>query len=118
MTMLTAKQLNELARESLDEALSEAKRDIGRGIFKSRGKWVVVTSKVGEPKISNGQLEWKGTQKQLNELLNVYGDDASVEAIYIEGGVDYGESILAFSEGWYDPYVAEWSVNVINFGDK
>ena len=111
----SAKELNVLAKDSLDNAIRESKKQIGKGIYRSRGKWVVVTRKDGgDPIIGNGELEWKGTQKQLNSLINEYGNNPLVENIYIDGGVDYGESVVAFSDGWYEPWVGEWGVGILS----
>jgi hypothetical protein len=111
----TYKQINELCSASYQEALAGAKKELGKGCFRSRGRWVIVTRKDGgEPFVSNGQLEWNGTKKQLDSLTAEYANNPLVSGIYIDGGVDYGESVQAFTDGWYDPWVAEWSVEVLS----
>jgi hypothetical protein len=94
-------------QEKYQEALRSAEKSCGRGIFRSRGKWIIVPEKIGE-----GEMEWDGTKKQLTKIIGEYTNDKSVGKIYIEGGINFGENFQAFDEGWYEPFVEEYSVIV------
>ena len=90
------------------DAIAGARKDCGRGIYRSRGKWIIVT----DTKIGTGELEWNGTKKQLEKIVAKYAGQQGVEGIYIEGGIDFGENFAAFKEGWYAPWVADYSVAI------
>jgi hypothetical protein len=94
-------------QDKYNEALAGARKDCGRGIYRSRGKWIVVTEKIGA-----GELEWNGTKKQLVEVVAEYAGKEGVNGIYIDGGIDFGENFAAFEEGWHEAWVADYSVAI------
>ena len=97
---------------SYQAALAGAKREIKGGVFQSRGRWVRVMVD-GESVVDNGEIEFKGTQKQLDEILAKYGNLPGLEAIYIEGGVNWAASMSDMHYGNYEPWVTEWAVNIL-----
>ena len=91
-------------------AKKEARQACGRkGLIESRGAWIIVrVPGEGDPKVSEGMCEFKGTQKQIAEILAEYpGADVS-----IEGGFNWAACVADFADGSYDPWVSEWVVNV------
>lgn len=111
-TIPSAAQLARDCSLSYQAALAGAKREIRGGVFRGRGKWVRVIAN-GESVVDNGELEFKGTQKQLDDILAKYSYLPGLEAIYIEGGVNWGENLSAFHSGDYEPWVTEWAVNIL-----
>jgi hypothetical protein len=107
----TAAQLCMDCSASYQDALSGAKRQIKGGIFRSRGQWVRVIAN-GDSIVDSGDVEWRGTQKQLDVIMQVYGQMAGLEGIYIEGGVNWASSLADFELGEYEPWVTEWSVTI------
>jgi len=91
-------------------ALKKARQITGKGFHRSRGRWVVVVGQ-SDALIGSGEWEWKGTAKQLHEVM-AYASNPDVAGIFLEGGVDFAEHINGFADGDYEPWVAEWSVSL------
>jgi len=108
----SAAQLRKDCSASYQAALAGAKRQIKGGIFQSRGKWIRVIAN-GDSVLDNGECEFKGTQKQLDEIVAKYKDLPGLEGIYIEGGVNWSNNLIDFYEGDYEPWVTEWAVNIL-----
>lgn len=108
----TAAQLNSDCSAAYQDALRGAQRQIRGGIFKSRGRWLRVIAN-GDSVVSSGEVEWRGTQKQLDVIMQVYGKTPGLEGIYIEGGINWGSNLSDFHDGNYEPWVTEWAVNIL-----
>ena len=108
----SAAQLVRDCSNSYQAAMAGAKREIKGGFFRSRGRWVRVLAN-GDSVVDNGDLEFKGTQKQLDEIVAEYGELPGLEGIYIEGGVDWASSLRDFGDCDYEPWVTEWAVNIL-----
>jgi len=93
-------------------ALREAYRTTGRGFHRSRGRYIVVTIR-SDALVDFGEWEWRGTAKQLREVMH-YASNPDVTGIYIEGGVDFAATLRDFEDGAYEPWVAEWSITLYN----
>ena len=105
-------------RQAVTDARNQAEREAlilskGRGFLQSRGAWVIVSTYRGEPEVTDGTIPFKGTQKQIDELMIKYGNDANVRGIYIDGGWDWATSLRDMREcGADEPWISEWSVPV------
>lgn len=106
-----AGDLKQAVRDARSDAERDAQKHYRTGVLRSRGAWVIVTTK-GEGLVTDGTLEFTGTQKQLDELLRYYAGRPDVEGIYIEGGFNWAESVRAFADCDYEPWVTEWTVTV------
>jgi hypothetical protein len=108
--MKSIKEIKSAVSDAYQQALHDAKKDCGRGFYRSRGRYVYVM-KDGETVrgFEGDQVEWNGTIGQLNKLATEYPD----HFIGIFGGIDHGEALAAFDEGWYEPWVGEWYVTVV-----
>lgn len=112
VTIPTAAQLAVDCSDSVFQAMQETKREIKDGVLRSRGKWIRVIAN-GDSLLDNGECEFKGTQKQIDEIVAKYKDVPGLEAIYIEGGIDWAACVRDFGCGDYEPWVAEWAVNIL-----
>ena len=110
-TILTAAQLRRECSIAYQDALAGAKRQIKGGIFRSRGQWVRVLAN-GDSVVDNGEIEWLGTQAQLDKILAEYRDTPGLQSIYIEGGINWGSNMRDYYDGDYEPWVTEWAVNI------
>jgi hypothetical protein len=108
----TAAQLNDACSDAYQDALRGAQRQIRGGIFKSRGRWLRVMAN-GDSYVNSGEVEWRGTQKQLDVIMQVYGKMPGLEGIYIEGGINWGSNLQDYYDGDYQPWVTEWSVPIL-----
>ena len=95
--------------EARDVAEREARRDCGRSFLKSRGAWVIALTD-GDAAIGDGQLEFKGTKRQVVELVEEFKQREDVRSIEIAGGFNSAERLEDFAEGVHTPWVSEWSV--------
>lgn len=94
------------------DALRHAKREIGRGTYVSRGRYLKA---LRNDKIVAGEAEcwpWDGTLKGLIDAI----DDArflnGADCLVIEGGINYAASPRDYADCNYDPWVGEWHVTV------
>lgn len=106
----TAAELREQCSGAYQDALTWAQREIRNGCFRSRGKWVRVLGVDGSSLLENGEIEWKGTQRQLDALVAQYVGKPEVEDLYIEGGIDWSDNVRNFYDGDYTPWVTDWTV--------
>lgn len=113
--MKTLAQIKQEVSAGYQDALASARRACGRGIYRSRGKWIVVTDCAHG--IGHGEMEWDGTKKQLDRIVAEYTGKQGIDGIYIDGGIDFGENFAAFDEGWYEPWVGEYSVTIWQKGE-
>ncbi|MBI9060252.1 MAG: hypothetical protein JEZ01_20970 [Labilibaculum sp.] len=94
--------------EAYQEALRQARRNIGKGIYMSRGREL---SFLVNGKDDPRREEWNGTLKQLKSFI----DEAilsNAPDVMIDGGINYAESIQDYKDGSYDPWVEEWSITI------
>jgi enhancing lycopene biosynthesis protein 2 len=111
----TFNALTEAVREARDNAHTEARRDCGKGFFKSRGAWfVTLNAKEGLTMPANENFPCKRiTAKELAALITkVQANYPKVDSIDVCGGFDYAENLSEFNSQNYDPWVSEWSVTV------
>lgn len=111
--MKTLSQINLACSLAYQLALSDAKRGIGRGVYMSRGRFLKAVDFKGN--VVQGECEswaWDGKASTLAKALQVFDADPDVAYISIEGGINYAESVSAFRDGAYDPYVEDWAVTV------
>ena len=85
-----------------------------RGFHRSRGRWVVIIG-ANDTIVGNGEWEWHGTAKQLAEVMR-YAFSPDVTGIYIEGGLDFAETMQDMTDGFYDPWTAQWTVPLYEAG--
>jgi hypothetical protein len=107
----SADQLNWDCVTSIDNAMHGIRREITHGVLRSRGKWIRVIAN-GDSVVDNGMEEWKGTQQQLDKLIEQYRNYPGLQGIYIEGGVDWAATNADFRSGDYEPWVADWAVDI------
>ena len=108
----TVSTLKEQCSTAYQNALAEARRNIGRGFFRSRGKSVRGVDARGE--IVFGEADsviWDGSAKDLNRVIRLAIDAGAVN-VSIDGGVDYSDYFAGFDDGNYDAWVTDWSVDV------
>ena len=99
--------------DAYQQALSDAKRGIGRGCYRSRGIELVAADAAGEKLNEGGVFYWDKTgaefKRDVESLLRRFPQ--TVE-IYAEGGIDYATSVREFEDGSYDPLVEDYAVLV------
>ena len=86
------------------ESLCQAKKDYGRGIFKSTGTYLCTASSGGGQCLPHPQAdcpEWNGTFEQIKKLVErVQADYPDVCQIYIGGDYDHAKSLRDFQDGF------------------
>jgi hypothetical protein len=110
---MNVSQINSRISEAYQAALVDAKHNCGRGCFRSRGRWLKAVNHRGDT--VRGECDtwaWDGKAADLADVQRIFEGDTSIQAIYIEGGVDYAESVRDFSDGAYDPLVEEWEFKI------
>jgi hypothetical protein len=112
LAFTSAKELREAVSEARSIAKVEAERSCGRGFLSSRGAWFIATRDNGaESNATDGTIEFKGTQKQLDdEIARLRLDCPDINDIYIEGGFNFAETMADLRDHVYEPWVSEWSV--------
>lgn len=116
MTTLYTKAtvLNQAISAAYQDCLRATRKELG-GCIRSRGKFVYVShgDRI-DPRSEAEGWPFKGTQKELNALLAEAESDPTITNVTIQGGLDYAESVRDFGEGWYDPWVGDWAVEVFS----
>lgn len=100
--------LKDKVSESYNAVLNAARKEIGRGCYRSRGKEVRGVDERGELVVCD--YLWDGSLKDLLDSIESGNKKGAVE-LFLEGGVDYAEKVGDFWDGSYDPWVASWSVS-------
>lgn len=104
--------LNEAVSSSYQEALKAAKRECGRGCYRSRGKSLRGVDINGD--LVYGEADsvlWGGGLRELIDCIEA-ARQFGCAAMYVDGGIDYAASVSDFGYGVYDPMVVDWSVQV------
>lgn len=105
--------VKEAVSGSYQDALKYAKRELGAGCYRSRGKWLKAVD--ANDNVVAGECDtwgWDGTLKSLIEAINEARFQHNASALYIEGGVDYAAALRDFDDGAYDPWVGQWCITV------
>lgn len=96
-----------------NDALKFAKREIGGGCYRSRGRYIKAFR---DGNIVAGECDswpWDGTLKSLVSAIDdVRFGEAKADTLIIEGGIDYAATPADWADCNYDPWVAEWNVVV------
>jgi len=109
---MKAKTINAAVSAAYQQAHKQARKANPKGFLRSRGRAVYVLTRGGILPAFEGQLQdWTGTQKQLDAIME-YTNLPDVTEVGIEGGIDYSDDLAGFADGYYDPWVGEWSVAV------
>ena len=112
----TAKQLREDCSASYQQALTWARKNCEPGFLLSRGKWIRVRGD-DDSIVDSEMIEFKGTQKQIDEIVAEYVGKPGVTQIFIEGGINWCENLNYYGDGDYEPWVAEWYVGIWSMED-
>ena len=104
-------------KDAVSDARYVAEREARRGgsaFVRSRGACLnTINIHQGQcsPNPAAEDEQWKGTNKQLDALIDeVQGMD--VDEIWISGGFDGAECPRYMNEGDYDPWVSSWDILV------
>lgn len=103
--------LREQCSMAFQQALAEAHREYKHGLLRSRGRWVVITSRTGDAVVASGDWEWTGDKAQMHAVM-AYAANLDIDTIRIEGGVNHADYLAGFDNCDYEPWVAEWSVSL------
>lgn len=112
--MKNASAINKACAAAYQDALFAAKRNCGRGFYAGRGRWIRVVDFNGD--VLAGECdtwEWTGKKADLEAINKYFDANTNAAAVYVEGGVNYAESVHAYTDGCYDPLVEEWSVTIL-----
>lgn len=95
-------------------ALLESQSACGKGgVHRSRGVEFSVVDDRGDKLNESGCWSWGGGKAEYDrDIAAILAKWPEAVAIHLEGGYDFSESIYAFAQGEYDPWVSEWSVLV------
>jgi hypothetical protein len=112
----TVKDVNADCSAAYQECLREAKRSIGKGCYRSRGRFVCVYLVDGGiwHETEGEAMSWEGTAAQFDKLRDLFNNNNKIESIGIFGAVDYAESLRDFTDCCYDPIVNEWDIELFN----
>ncbi len=94
------------------DALTWAKREIGRGTYISRGRSFV---SLRDGDLVGGEAEcwsWDGTLKGLVAAIDEARFSDRADTLVIQGGINYADTPRDYADGAYDPWVGEWAVTV------
>lgn len=113
--MTNFQDFKELVKAARAKAQAEAKFHCGKGFIRSRGTFVIIC--VGSEVLdsySSGVTDWKGTLTHLRQCWLDVIKDHPADKIHmsIDGGFDFAETLQGFDEGWYEPWVSDWEVEV------
>ena len=98
------------------------KDDFPHKFWRSRGMRVMSPAGNGRERFYDGQWEWKGTKKDLEDAIRE-ARSQGYEKVYIEEGFDGAERIEDWDNGNYEPCVEEfdlcvWSKDASDNGDE
>ena len=111
--MKNASAINKACAAAYQDALFAAKKNCGRGFYAGRGRWIRVINAKGD--VIAGECdtwEWTGKASDLKKIHEYFAATPEAYRVDIEGGVNYAESVHAYTDGCYDPLVEEWSVTI------
>jgi hypothetical protein len=110
---MRASELKVQVSDARANAKNEAQRDCKGGFLRSRGAWLIVREAgKAEPIVADGELEFTGTRRQMETIERWLTKAKPGTTVWVEGGWNHAESLAGFSDGEYDPWVSEWSVQV------
>jgi len=113
---MNLKQIKDEVAEAREAAIKEAQEVCGRrGYLKSRGTFIATAGNGCQcgPYPAAEALAWTGTLKEIEKLAaRVMANHPDVEEITITGGYDWAESLRAYLDSEYDPWVSAWEVVV------
>jgi hypothetical protein len=111
-------KLNDLKDSITDArhaALKDARAEWTFRYIRSRGMFLSTIGKNGQcqPKPSAECPTWHGTLREITDLVSLVETTyPEVTEILIEGGYDGADSLRAYLDDDYQPWVAAWSVTV------